>query len=94
VGGNAYVIEEHLLIPFSGSQRREEYKRTYNFYLSQCRIQVEMVFGQLTIKWRIFCSNLEVSINKASTIVHVASHLLTESGSTPTPKNTSSGNHR
>jgi hypothetical protein len=34
-----------------------------------------MVFGQLTIKWRIFCSNLEVSINKASTIVHVASHL-------------------
>jgi hypothetical protein len=41
-GDNAYTLSDTMLVPFSGSQKREPHKRTYNFHLSQLRIRVEM----------------------------------------------------
>ena len=40
-------------------QRDQPNNRTYNFYLSQQRIRIEMAFGLLCTKWRIFHSNLD-----------------------------------
>ena len=57
-GDNAYPLLKNLLIPFSGAAAREEINDTYNFYLSQLRIRIEMTFGRLTCKWRIFRKNL------------------------------------
>jgi DDE superfamily endonuclease len=54
IGDNAFTLSNKMLIPFSGAQRNEEHKRTYNFYLSQLRIRIEMAFGRMTTKWRIF----------------------------------------
>ena len=34
-----------------------------------------MVFGRLTTKWRIFCCNLDFSVEKNSLICHVAAKL-------------------
>jgi len=59
VGDNAYTLTRKLLIPFSGAQKFQPDNRTYNFFLSQLRIRIEMAFGLLCTKWRIFHSNLD-----------------------------------
>ncbi len=50
---NAYICTEHLLTPFCGRSWFNDDFDTYNFYLSQLQIQIEMVFGLLVTKWRI-----------------------------------------
>ena len=60
VGDNAYPLSDKVLIPFSGAAKHVLYNRSYNFYLSQLRIRVEMAFGLLTTKWRIFRKDIEV----------------------------------
>mmetsp|Transcript_2840 Transcript_2840/g.5176 ORF Transcript_2840/g.5176 Transcript_2840/m.5176 type:complete len:413 (-) Transcript_2840:41-1279(-) len=70
-GDNAYPLQNSLLIPFSGAERFEPYKRSYNFLLSQLRIRIEMAFGRLTTKWRIFRSNLGSDVELNSQIVRV-----------------------
>jgi hypothetical protein len=47
------MVSEHLLGPYHGAQRDNEANATFNFYLSQLRIRIEMAFGLLTTKWRI-----------------------------------------
>ena len=75
IGDNAYPLSNKLLIPFSGSQKHFTYNRSYNFYLSQLRIRIEMAFGRLTTKWRIFRRNLDYSLEKNAMICRVASIL-------------------
>ena len=53
VGDAAYTTTEHLLIPFTGSQRSKPDNDAFNFYLSQLRIRIEMAFGLLVNKFRI-----------------------------------------
>ncbi len=66
---NAYPLSRKLLIPFSGAESSIEHHRTYNFYLSQLRIRIEMAFGLLTTKWRILRTTLRrSSMNNARTI--------------------------
>lgn len=74
VGDNAYTGKDQLLVPFSGSNITEA-QRTYNFFLSQVRIRIEMAFGRLTTKWRIFRCNLENGTRRNSMICRVAAVL-------------------
>jgi hypothetical protein len=62
IGDNAYACTEHLLTPFPGEQRNEPRKDAYNFYLSQLRIRIEMTFGLLVNKWRIFKRPLQIKL--------------------------------
>lgn len=75
VGDAAYVPTEHMLTPFSGSQRDDEGNSIFNFYLSQLRIRIEMAFGQLTTRWRILRSPLTVSLVKASKVIECCMRL-------------------
>ena len=50
VGYNACKATEHVLTPFSGSEKDDPAKDAYNFYLSQIRIRIEMCFGRLVFK--------------------------------------------
>ena len=70
-GDNAYPLSNNMLIPFSGTSRHDEHNLTYNFYLSQLRIRVEMAFGRLTTKWRIFRTDLNCSNEKNCMIIRV-----------------------
>ena len=74
-GDNAYPLSNNLLIPYSGSEKHEMYKDVYNFYLSQLRIRIEMCFGRLTTKWRIFRSDLTFSTPQNSLIARVGARL-------------------
>ena len=69
IGDNAYVCSEHLLTPFSGCERNEPRKDTYNFFISQMRIRIEMAFGSLTNRWRVLRKPLEVSLKNATKLV-------------------------
>jgi DDE superfamily endonuclease len=62
IGDNAYVCSEKLLTPYSGDSKNDKTKDTYNFYVSQLRMRIEMAFGLLTAKWRILRSPLQVRV--------------------------------
>ena len=75
VGDNAYPLSDKLLIPFSGAMKHVPTNRTYNFYLSQLRIRVEMAFGLLTTKWQIFRRPIGVHLEHLSDICGAAARL-------------------
>jgi DDE superfamily endonuclease len=62
VGDNAYISTERLLTPFSGNDRAEPQHDTYNFYLSQVRMRIEMAFGLMTQKWSILKKPLRTKL--------------------------------
>lgn len=65
IGFNAHLVSEKLLMPFSGAEAHEELKSNYIFFLSQCRIRIEMAFGRLINKWRILKTPLHVRLKNA-----------------------------
>ena len=48
-----------------------ETQRTFNYFLSQLRIRIEMAFGRMTTKWRILRWNLENGTRRNSRIIRV-----------------------
>jgi hypothetical protein len=52
-----------LLTPYLGQQRQDVAKDSFNFYLSQCSIQIEQAFVQLTNVWRVFKLPLRLHFN-------------------------------
>jgi hypothetical protein len=74
-GDAAYIQTEHMLVPFTGSCKQDPDKDSYNFYLSQLRIRIEMAFGLLTTKWRILRRNLETSLKNSAKIVEACARL-------------------
>ena len=75
VADNAYVISEHTLIPFSGSQRDVPQHSCYNYLLSQLRIRIEQAFGQYSVKWRIIRKPLETSLTTSSKVLTACARL-------------------
>ncbi|OWZ09278.1 hypothetical protein PHMEG_00018044, partial [Phytophthora megakarya] len=72
VGDNAYSNGNTLLTPFTRPQRQVIKNNSFNFHLNQLRIRVEMVFGLLVNKWRIFKAPLRVGVKSVKNVVHVA----------------------
>jgi hypothetical protein len=50
---NANPLSSKTLITFKGDQAIAVYNSSYNFYLSQLRIRMELGFGRMTTKLRI-----------------------------------------
>jgi DDE superfamily endonuclease len=75
IGDNAYTCSEHLLTPFSGENRNDRTRDTYNFYVSQLRIRIEMAFGLLTTKWRILRSPLQIRVKNIGIVIMAITRL-------------------
>jgi hypothetical protein len=75
VADNAYPLSDKILIPFKGRQRDELFKSSYNFYLSQLRIRIEMAFGRLTTKFRVLRSKMACTLSKQSRIIQAVTRL-------------------
>jgi len=65
----AYIVTEHLLTPFYGSQRFDKKNDNYNFFISQLRIKIERAFGIMVTKWRILRSPIEFCVHNAATLL-------------------------
>lgn len=72
---NAYELSRRIMIPFSGAERNVVDFRTFNFYLSQLRVRIEMAFGRLVTKWRILKRALNYSTQKNIQIIRVCMKL-------------------
>jgi DDE superfamily endonuclease len=57
-----------LLTPFPGEQKNEPKNSTYNFFLSQLHIIIEMAFGLLVNIWRIFKHPLQVKLKNVGKV--------------------------
>jgi hypothetical protein len=53
----------------SGQPKNYVAKDTFNLYLSQCRICIEQVFGQLTIFLKVFNSPLRVKLKNVPSLI-------------------------
>jgi len=62
VGDAAFELSENLITPFTGSQRANPLNDSFNFFLSQARIRIEMSFARLSGKFR-FCYMFNLIIN-------------------------------
>ena len=75
VGDNAYVNDVHVITPYNLTQIISPDHDTYNFLLSQLRIRIEMAFGLLVNKWRVFKRPLSVKIKNVGKIIHCCMRL-------------------
>lgn len=71
VGDAAYKGFRHLLVPFDG-QDLPKWHDSFNFHLSQIRIQIECAFGMLYNRWGIFWRGLRMTPENATKVIEAA----------------------
>jgi hypothetical protein len=73
---NAFPLSNELLIPFRRSQLHgNRYKDSYNYYLSQLRIRIEMAFGRLTTKFGLLRQKMKCSLRTQSKALQAAAKI-------------------
>ena len=72
----AYVLSEHMLIPYSGSQRDDPAKSAYNYFLSQLRIHVEQTFARFTGKFHILKKTLDMNLDNVLACVRLHNFII------------------
>ena len=60
-GDNANPLLQRVLVPFSRGEMHNKTNRTYNFYLLQLWIHIEMAFGLLMQKWLVVADTMKYS---------------------------------
>lgn len=75
VADAAYTLSENMLIPFTGVERLDPAQDSFNYYLSQLRIRVEMAFGRLVNKFRILSGKVEGSLDTVSAVLTACARL-------------------
>ena len=75
VADAAYTLSESILIPFTGSDRLDKAQDSFNYYLSQLRIRVEMAFGRLVNKFRILSGKINGSLDRVTRILMACARL-------------------
>ena len=75
IGDNAYIPTEHMITPFSGSNRNIAGHDAFNFFVSQLRIKIEQAFGFLTTKWRILRRPIQMSVTNTSRMFMVLTRI-------------------
>jgi len=66
VGDAAYMLSEHILIPYTGADTLDQSQNLFNYYLSQLRIHAEMAFGRLLNKFRILSGKIHGSLDRVT----------------------------
>jgi hypothetical protein len=75
VGDAAYQVSDVILVPFTGSQREDQGKDAFNFFLLQQRIRIEMAFGLLQTKWCVLNRPLLVNLSTAAKVIETCARL-------------------
>ena len=75
LGDAAYPLGDRLLVPFTGDYRDDRFHDSFNFFLSQLRIRVEMAFGRLVTKFRILGGRVEGSLERVSSVLMACARL-------------------
>lgn len=75
VADAAYESTEHCVSMFYGAQRLNPAHDNFNYCASQCRIRIEMAFGQMQSKWTILKRSLTNSLENVKFVAMAAAIL-------------------
>jgi hypothetical protein len=75
VADAAYILSNHLLVPYTSTDQSNVHKLAFNYHLSQLRIRTEMGFGRMTQRWGLFERNMKTSLPMCATIIQCAARL-------------------
>jgi hypothetical protein len=75
IGDNAYPPSEHLVPVFGGADRLNPDNDNFNYYLSQCRIRVEMAFGMMTQRFGVLAHPLRIHPRRIGTLMETIARL-------------------
>jgi hypothetical protein len=75
IGDNAYPPSEWLLPVFGGLDRLNRDNDNANYYMSQCRIRIEMTFGMMVQKWGIFQRSVRVDLENTGPLLETVARL-------------------
>ena len=75
IGDNAYPPSEWLLPTFGGADRLNRDNDNANYYMSQCRIRIEMAFGLMVSKWGVFQRNVRVDLENTGPLLETVARL-------------------
>ena len=67
-----YPLMGHLLVPHSDAQQSLSPEDAFNFWLSNCRIQIECTFGEVVTRWGILWRKLLSDIEDVGKVVTAA----------------------
>ena len=71
VGDSAYPLMGYLLVPFECIKPLSE-EDSFNYWLSNSRIQIECAFGELIMRWGIFWRPLRMNLTQSGRIIGAA----------------------
>ena len=71
VGDSAYPLMGYMLVPIEGIKPLSE-EDSFNFWLSNSRIQIECAFGELIMRWGIFWRPLRMNLKQNGGIISAA----------------------
>jgi DDE superfamily endonuclease len=66
---NGYRPTERVITPYCGADGLDRDNMTFNFYLSQLRIRIEMCFGLLRTKWGILQEKQKCSLETITAVI-------------------------
>lgn len=73
VADNAYTQSVSVMTPFNRVQAEGDIEKdSYNYFLSQLRIRVEVAFGLLVNQWRILKTPLAVKLSRCHAVISVS----------------------
>jgi hypothetical protein len=76
IGDNAYTPAEYLIPIFGGADRNNVDNDNCNFYMSQVRIRVEMVFGMMVNRFGLLRgSPLQISVHHIGPLLQCVAKL-------------------
>jgi len=69
VGDDAYAAGEVMAVPWPGGGGGDQWRDSYNFYQSSCRVHIEQAFGMLVWRWGVFWRPLRVPFLKRPSLI-------------------------
>ena len=74
IGDSAYYVESFLIPPYDNAASKSA-EDDFNFFHSSAIITVECAFGEIDLRWGIFCKRLTFSLENATIIIEGAMRL-------------------
>jgi len=74
VDDDAYAAGDFLAVPWPGGRGGDQWRDSYNFYQSSCRVHIDQAFGMLVWRWGVFWRSLRDPFLKRPSIIEYASN--------------------
>lgn len=82
IGDDIFALDKHLMKPYNRNSNLTVVQEIFNYRISRARMTVEMAFGRMVSRFRIFQRPMEVSLDTIDSIIKACcvlhNHLTTD----------------